>query len=166
VRILWLLIRQNLQFCFYGHPLMSHQYKDSEAYQTYLLKFITSTSVPAIILYACPNVYFWNLLFQGGGTPIYPVLWSSSSVKVKVKSQGRILEGQRSSIDFSTVLHNRYFYRQLCEQKFTRNRTRVKHNFQQKSKVKANLGWPCTLTEDGDRSAANIGVPPPCCLDV
>ena len=32
---------------------------------------------------------------QGGGTSIYPVLWSSSSVKAKVKSQGRILVGQR-----------------------------------------------------------------------
>ena len=38
-----------------------------------------------------------------GGTTLYPVLWSSSLVKAKVKSQGRILVGQRSSIDFCTV---------------------------------------------------------------
>ena len=47
----------------------------------------------------------------------YPVLWSSSSVKVKVKSQGRILG--RVSILYSAY-HDRYFYRQLCERNFTK----------------------------------------------
>ena len=44
---------------------MSQEYKDSKAYQSYLLgftKFITSKSVPATILYACTNVHFENVL--------------------------------------------------------------------------------------------------------
>ena len=40
---------------------------------------------------------------KGDGTPIYPVLRSSYSIKAKVKSQSRILVGQRSSIDFYCV---------------------------------------------------------------
>jgi len=73
-----------------------------------------------------------NPELQGGGTPIYPVLWSSSSVKAKVKSQGRILVDQWSSIDFYSVYHDRYFYRQLCERNFTkitRDWTKVKYDF-------------------------------------
>ena len=51
----------------------------------------------------------------------YPVLWSSSSVKVKVKSQG-ILLGKRSSIDFYSVYHDRYFHGQLYEHSFTKKK--------------------------------------------
>jgi len=47
-------------------------------------------------------------------------------------------------------------------QKFTRNWTRVKRDFWQRSRVKADFSSLTILTEDGDRSTAYIGVPPPC----
>ena len=57
---------------------------------------------------------------------MYTVLQSSSSVKAKVKSQSRILVGQRSSINLYSVYHDRYFLddrMNIILQKFTRNWT-------------------------------------------
>jgi len=114
--------------------------------------------------YLCIYYFFFAMAFgrQGGGdNPIYPALQSSSSVKAEVKSQGRILVGQRSSIDFCPVYSTTDTFTDSCVnvilQKFTRNRTRVKHDFQRSRPI---LAWPCSLTEDEDRSTANIGVPP------
>jgi len=68
----------------------------------------------------------WYL--QGGGTPIYPVLRSSFSVKSQAKNL-QLVKGQRW---FVIVYHNRYFQNisvNVKLQKYTRIRSKVKCNF-------------------------------------
>jgi len=57
------------------------------------------------------------LIDQGGGAPIYPVLRSSSSVKVKVKSQAKNSQLVKERIDTQR------------ERKYTRIRSKVKCKF-------------------------------------
>jgi len=69
------------------------------------------------------------LVIQGGGTPIYPVLLSSSSVKTKVKSQAKNLQLVKGQTRFVIVYHDRYFYVNIKLQKYTGIRSKVKCNF-------------------------------------
>jgi len=87
----------------------------------------------------------WSNVFyiQGGGTPIYRALQSSSSVKMKVKSQAKNLQLVKGQTRFVIVYHNRYFYLNVKLQKYTGIRSKVKCNFKWKSRVKAYFWvWP------------------------
>jgi len=90
-----------------------------------------------------------------GGTPIYPVLQSSSSVKVKVKSQAKNLQLVKGE---TQLYHDSFFQNISVSIKLTRIRS-VKVQFL--VKVKTYFSSLTTLIEDEDQSTGYIGVPPP-----
>ena len=115
----------------------------------------------SILLVLC-SVQHWR-------STIYPVLWSLSLVKAKVKSQGWILVGQRSSKHrfFCTVYKPRSI--NSCVNVILQNLLEIGQEssctiFSKSQRSRPTLAWPCTLTEDKDQSKANIGVPPLCMI--
>jgi len=102
------------------------------------------------------GVDFYEVILNGKKMALQYILYSD--LYPWFKSQGRILVGQRSSIDFYIVYHDRYFYRQLCECNFKNlleiaqeSRTILK----QKSKVKTNFSLTMHL-DRGQRLECNV----------
>jgi len=63
---------------------------------------------------------FMTMLQQGGGTPIYPILRSSSSVKVKVKSQAKNLQLVKGQTRFRNCIQRSILLKYQRERKITK----------------------------------------------
>ena len=112
----------------------------------------------------------WHVVYWFGinwywckGVALQYILYSDLRPRSRWKSKVKVgfLVGQKSSIDFlvyTTIDTFRDSCVNIILQKFTRDWTRVKHDFQRSRLI---LAWPSTLTEDKDRSTAKIWVPPP-----